>query len=61
MSNILTTELVGGTCDVACCPPIWVTEDPTTGAEEVATLDGLLVRSPGGAAAEAAAVCCGVG
>ena len=51
MSNILTTELTGGICDVACCPPIWVDA-------AVATPDGWLVRSPGGGAA---AVGCGAG
>ena len=51
MSNILTTELAGGTCDVACCPPIWVADDPTTAAAEVATVEELFDRSPGGAAA----------
>ena len=57
MSNILTTESAGGTCDVACCPPICGADDPTAAAAEVATADGLLAWSPRGAAA---AFGCGV-
>ena len=60
MSNILTTESAGGTCDVACCPPICGADDPTAAAAEVATADGLLAWSPRGAAAATAAFGCGV-